>query len=178
MLGEPLSWRKRSLTDTLARTFPETRRQRSKDDTQQTQSNISTQRAWLLAKNKRLRQSGFDVSCSPKGVTLCSWTLRWELYTPFSWDTRTRAFRRCRWIRRSISDNKSRPIAQSCGTMKPPSPFNHKHCFPLLHMCDALAKIFHTSVYRPVIDLFTSSSSVQFNRASPKLGKRSPDAVM
>ena len=50
--------------------------------------------------------------------------------------------------------------------------------FLCLHICEALARIFRTSVYRPVIDLFTSSSSVHFNRVPPKSGIRSPDAVM
>ena len=87
-----------------------------------------------------------------------------------------------RWIRRFISACKPHPVSSCCETMQPPSPFNHQRCFPLLHICEALGKIFHTKVYRPVIDLFTSNSSVNFNRAPPKSGIRSPaltsDALM
>ena len=71
--------------------------------------------------------------------------------------TRTGIFRPYRWSKRPVC--KARPIAPYGGTMWPPSPYNNKRCFPVLHTCESLARILHTSVYRPVVDLFTSSSS-------------------
>ena len=48
----------------------------------------------------------------------------------------------------------------SCGNDVP----NHKQCFSLLLICEALPKILHMSENRLVIDLFTSSSSVHYNQ--------------
>ena len=53
----------------------------------------------------------------------------------------------------------------SDGAMQLPSPSNHKHCFICCTFCEALGKILHKSVYRLVIDLFTSRLSVHFSRA-------------
>ena len=101
-----------------------------------------------------------------------------QVYTPFSWHTRTIVFRSNRLIR--LISGKARPLhhlVERCGSL-------HRHpTTNIVFLCRTFAKHLPRSSARQcidlcVIDLLTSSSSVHFNRAPPNLGVRSPDAVM